>query len=263
MRVEHLVIVTFPKRGDAETEGLGNALYDRYVKRQQFRPRTASVIRFPPNQFRNDSTLDKFKNTMPSFDVLKGTAPSGSSAVQTSDNVGAYIVCHGYTRRPLILGAQYSSGRCQSWPPEDYASVMANLLYGLGLRKLRKVCLMVCGTEEAHSSGDPRLAEVLSVALAKKMDSPPAVAGYDGYISAFWNKEDTDFPNAPEAQTGKKIIKISNKGNDKRVLASENRDAVKSIKFVSINGKTATLASSGWSDKDRGEDWTPTLDAIQ
>jgi hypothetical protein len=262
MRVEHLVIVTFPKRSDFETEGVGKSLYDRYTNREKFRPKTACIIRFPANQFRNEESLEKFATKLPTYDLVAGAKPN--SDVQVSENVGVFLVCHGYSRRPIILGAQYSSQRCDKWQPVEYADTIAAILYGLGLRKIRKLCLMVCGTESSGSSGDPRLAEVLSVALAKKMGSPPAVAGYDGYISTLWSEElDPDFPEAKAKglPMGAKLVKVNQGGSEKRSLASANLAKVRSIKFVCINGKTTILAESGWSDKNRGEDWTPSLDS--
>jgi hypothetical protein len=261
-----LIILTFPKRGDLETEGVGKSIYDKYMARTKFKPKTARVIRFPANQFRNENTLAKINaadRTMPTIDVVYGSLTGGhvEEEVSNSDNVGVYLACHGYGRRPTIFGAQYSAGRVNDWEPSDYSMAIANVLDGLGLRKIRKICLIICGTEEKNSSGDPRLIESLSAALKEKMGAAPMIAGYDDYISTLWSDKDLDFPNATEQGLvfGSKVVKVSQEGKQKRVLAAQNTDQLRNIKFVCVNGQTLSLANSGWSDKNRSDDWTPSL----
>lgn len=239
MRVDHLVIVTFPKQGpkcDYETVKGAEALYKRYTTRVDNRPLSARIVEVWDNAWRRKAPdLGTFAGgTAAGHQVVAGQPIN--QEVANSDNVGVYIICHGHGNKPVVFGGQGSAMRLDSLSQSDLAAAMAGLLSGLGLTKVRKLCLLKCGTS-CNLEQDPNFLLAMANALAEGLASPPQVAAWDDYVSVVSEGE----------HLGQKLVQ------NKDTLASANPSINNAHKAVAVwvegKYKVRPLVDSGWSDK--------------
>ena len=250
VRVEHLIILTFPKKVDPETQEGALALFQKY-QQAKFPPRSISLIEVAAKDVQSKTAqknvLDgKFEKSDSEDDlvykVVKGQELVGgrvSSEVAGSSNVGIYIICHGYGRKPTVFEAQASSMKTnqENWS-KNSATALAKMLKRLGITRLRKLSLLMCGCVDA--GGDPLFVTILAREIRKEVSgSDFVVAGYDDYVSVVSTGE----------TAGRKLVGPS-KGLAK---GSSENEQHKCIYWVSQGATTRVPPNwSGegqWSDK--------------
>ncbi|WP_035056432.1 hypothetical protein [Andreprevotia chitinilytica] len=244
MIVDHVLIIAFPKqgeKGDPETMRGARALHHKYAQRKST-PQSCRVITVWHNNFKKSGTLDDpLKSNFTHNNTLDYQCEIGNAlvdgkveqAVAESNNVGVYIICHGHGNRPTIFGGQGSAMRVDGWKMSDMASAIANLLYELGIRNIRKLCLLMCGIS-GDSSGDPLFISMLPTAIHSKLGTSPIMAGYDSYVSIFHKTENDDY--------GRKMVESIDK------FPSKTPELKIHKKFYVYNNGVKEVRS-GWSDK--------------